>query len=86
MTEPRSAAYQPDLEREYAVVKAAERLALQALRWLPYSDEVPEHLLAEWAADKALIENDLDFVRRRLKDAELQVLVAAQERGEARVG
>ena len=71
------------LDRELAILRAAERLGITALRWLPYPDECPDHLLAEREVDDALISHDLDLIRRALKNAEFKTLVAAQERGEA---
>lgn len=61
-----------------ALARAAERLAQHALRWLPYPDECPEHLLVEREADEVLVERDLSFVREALKNVEFAVLAEAE--------
>lgn len=69
-------------ERALALTRAAERLGLHALRWLPFPDECPTNqLLDKRHADQLLIEGDLEFVRRVKNDVEFGLLNEAEHRG-----
>lgn len=69
---------QTSLGANLALARAAERIGRMACRWLPYSDECPDHLLIERDADEILLDRDLAFVREALKNAEFAVLVEAE--------
>jgi hypothetical protein len=67
-------------ERALAVLRAAERLGINALWWMPYSDEILEEQRTTWKRDYNQISDDLNFVRSVKKEVEEALLNVAEHK------
>lgn len=68
-------------ERILALLLAAERLGLKALKHVPYLSDVPEEYQAEIHADELAITQDLGLIRKALDEQKMAILNIAEHRG-----